>query len=88
VTLAPGERVQARLHAAAGHTRLPLYVRGRAGVVHTLRGRFPFPDDLARYGRADEQALYSVRFHARDLWGTGDHEVYLDLFESYLEVPS
>jgi nitrile hydratase subunit beta len=84
----PGDHVLARLHSAPGHTRLPLYVRGRVGVVHALRGHFPFPDDLARYGKADKQALYSVRFHARDLWGAGDHDVYLDLFESYLEVPS
>ncbi len=86
MTLAPGDLVHARLHAASGHTRLPLYVRGRAGVVHELRGHFPFPDDLARYGKAGKQALYSVRFHARDLWGDGEHDVYLDLFESYLEV--
>jgi nitrile hydratase len=29
--------------------------------------------------------VYSVRFRASDLWGEGDHDVYLDLLESYLE---
>jgi hypothetical protein len=88
VTLAPGQAVRARLHAAPGHIRLPLYVRGRAGTVHALRGRFPLPDDLVRHGQSDPQALYSVRFAARELWGpaAGDHGVYLDLYESYLEV--
>ena len=80
----PGRAVRARLHGAPGHTRLPGYVRGRPGTVHALRGRFPFPDEAARHGRAEPQALYCVRFAARDLWGTGDHDVYLDLFESYL----
>jgi hypothetical protein len=88
VSLRPGQPVRARLHAAPGHTRLPLYVRGRAGVVHALRGHFPLADELARTGTADPEPLYSVRFAARDLWGddAGDHDVYLDLFESYLET--
>jgi hypothetical protein len=87
VTLAAGQPVRTRLHAAPGHTRLPLYARGRPGTVHALRGHFPFADDLARHGRAEEQALYSVCFTATDLWGAeaGEHLVYLDLFESYLE---
>ena len=84
----PGDAVRARLHAAAGHTRLPLYVRGRVGTVHALRGHFPFPDEIARHGSAGRQALYNVRFLASDLWGedAGSHHVYLDLFESYLKV--
>jgi nitrile hydratase subunit beta len=86
VNLAPGQRVRTRLHSAAGHTRLPTYVRGRPGVVHALRGHYDLPDDLDAVNR---QALYSVRFLARDLWGAdaGAHVVYLDLYESYLEVP-
>lgn len=84
MSFAPGQRVRTRSHATAGHTRLPGYARGRQGVVHAVRGRFPFPDEMARAGRAQPQALYCVRFAARDLWGEGDHEVYLDLFEDYL----
>ncbi len=81
-----GQPVRARLLSAAGHTRLPLYVRGRPGVVCALRGHFPLPDELARHGVAPSEALYSVRFAARDLWGedAGDHDIYLDLYESYL----
>ena len=84
----PGDVVRARLHSAPGHTRLPLYVRGRVGTVHALRGHLPFADELARTGSAPRQALYSVRFLATDLWGAdaGSHQVYLDLFESYLEA--
>ncbi|HEU5471491.1 MAG TPA: SH3-like domain-containing protein [Actinophytocola sp.] len=88
MTLEPGLAVRTRLHSASGHTRLPIYVRGRPGTVHALRGHFPFPDELARHGRAEPQALYCVRFLATDLWGpdAGEHRVYLDLFESYLEI--
>jgi nitrile hydratase len=82
VSYTPGQAVRARLRSAPGHTRLPLYVRGRPGVVCALRGEFPFPDTLASH----VEQLYSVRFAARDLWGedAGDHDIYLDLYESYL----
>lgn len=63
----PGQAVRARLHARSGHTRLPLYVRGRHGTVHAVRGRFPLADEVARTGAAEPEALYSVRFAARDL---------------------
>jgi hypothetical protein len=55
--------------------------------VYALRGQFLQADESARNGHAEPEALYSVRFHARDLWGpdAGDHDVYLDLFHSYLE---
>ena len=86
MTFTVGEPVRARLSAASGHTRLPLYVRGRSGVVHAVRGEFPLADALARDGVSRPEALYSVRFAARDLWGAdaGDHHIYLDLYESYL----
>lgn len=86
MSYAPGQPVRTRLHAAPGHTRLPLYVRGRPGVVRALRGQFPLPDELAKQGVAVPEELYSVRFAARDLWGedAGDHDIYLDLYESYL----
>ena len=86
MTFTPGHPVRARLLSVSGHTRLPLYVRGRPGVVCALRGEFPLPDELARHGVAVPEALYSVRFAARDLWGAdaGDHDIYLDLYESYL----
>ena len=56
----------------AVRTRLsarPGYARGRAGTVHMRRSA----------------EVYSVRFRAADLWGEGDHDVYLDLLERYLE---
>jgi nitrile hydratase subunit beta len=81
----PGERVRARAAMPPGHNRLPGYVRGRVGVVHAVRGRFPFPDEVARAGWAEPAMLYSVCFLARDLWGAGEHRVFVDLFEGYLE---
>jgi nitrile hydratase subunit beta len=86
VSLAPGQRVETRLRARPGHTRLPLYARGRTGTVAAYRGSFRLPDDLVRHGDAEPRSLYSVRFDSRDLWGADAeaHDVYLDLFEDYL----
>ena len=42
-----GERVRARNINPAGHTRLPRYARGKAGVVVRDHGVFVFPDTNA-----------------------------------------
>jgi len=83
-----GQRVRARNMNPLGHTRLPRYARGRAGVVERDRGVQAFPDTNV-YGRGENpQHVYSVRFAARELWGaeaSARDSVYLDLWEDYLE---
>lgn len=83
---APGSRVVTYLHDPPHHTRLPRYARGKRGVVIEPEGRAELADVSAR-GHADApvEQVYAVRFEARDLWGEGDHQVVLDLWESYLE---
>jgi len=86
VSLPPGTRVRARLGDPDHHTRVPRYVRGHTGVIVEDTGQWPLPDDVAR--RIDPprvETVYAVRFPAVDLWGSGDHSVILDLWESYLE---
>lgn len=81
-----GTLVRARNINPTGHTRLPRYARGRAGEIITLHGTHVFPDSSA-HGRGDDpQWLYTVRFSAKELWGsaTPDH-IHLDLWEPYLE---
>jgi nitrile hydratase len=83
-----GQRVRARNMHPAGHTRLPRYVRGHAGVVTHVHGAHVLPDSNAA-GRGEcPQWLYTVRFSAQQLWGeaadpTGS--VSVDAWESYLE---
>ena len=86
---AVGEAVRARNLHPAGHTRLPGYVRGKAGEVIGYRGAHVFPDSHAALEGEDPRHLYAVRFSAAALWGNeappGD-SVTLDLFEPYLEA--
>lgn len=85
---APGDRVRARNDHVPTHTRLPRYVRGRAGAIVSNQGCFVLPDSNA-HGRGESPAwCYSVRFTAEELWGAGAEagsEVMVDLWEPYLE---
>ena len=72
----------------AGHTRLPRYARGRAGIVEADRGGYVFPDASAEGSGEAPQRLYTVVFSGRELWGEDADptlSVSLDLWESYLE---
>lgn len=84
----PGDTVIARTHNPAGHTRLPRYVRGRRGVVDRDHGAFVLPDTHAMGLGECPQHVYSVRFAARDLWGSEAcprDRVHVDLWDVYLD---
>lgn len=83
---APGDRVRTRAVDPDGHTRLPLYARGRTGRVREVTGTWPLADEVAA-ARPEPRVepVYSVAFAARELWGEGTHEVTLELWQSYLE---
>ncbi|HEX6470116.1 MAG TPA: SH3-like domain-containing protein [Streptosporangiaceae bacterium] len=81
----PGDRVITRAYDPDHHTRVPRYVRGHVGEVVEVQGTWPLPDDRAQGAAAPwVEPVYTVRFAAAELWGTGDHEVTVDLWQSYL----
>ena len=71
-------RVAARRHE--GHHRTPGYVKGKTGRIERVYASFTNPETRA-YGKdgLPEQRLYSVGF------AHGDHRVYVDIFEHWLE---
>ena len=81
----PGDLVTTRTTDPAHHTRVPRYARGRVGTIVEREGAWPLADVNAVQPGAPVEAVYAVRFAARDLWGEGDHVVVLDLWSSYLE---
>jgi nitrile hydratase len=84
----PGDAVRARNLHPATHTRLPRYVRGRAGTVERNRGARAFPADGSLGSEETSQHLYLVRFSARELWGEAVNprdSVHIELYDSYLE---
>lgn len=85
---AVGQNVRSSTASPKGHTRLPLYARGRVGEVVLHHGAHVFPDANAHGLGECPQHLYAVRFSARELWGpqaSPRDSVTLDLWESYLE---
>lgn len=85
---AVGDRVRARAEPSAGHTKLPRYVRGHAGVVEARQPGHLLPDTHAHFRGENPQHVYTVRFESDELWGP-DVEPFtltIELYESYLEA--
>jgi len=83
-----GERVRAVTINPRGHTRLPRYVRGKTGEIAGVQGCHVFPDSNARGKGENPHWLYSVRFDARELFGSGaeaGNMVMVDCWGAYLE---
>jgi nitrile hydratase subunit beta len=86
VSYEAGARVRVKAGDPDHHTRVPRYVRGHTGVIVAAIDQWPLPDDSARgIEPPREETCYAVRFSAADLWGSGDHAVTVDLWESYLD---
>ena len=86
MSFAVGATVRVKAEDPDQHTRVPRYVRGHTGVIVAAIDRWPVPDDSARgIDPPREETCYVVRFSASDLWGSGDHVVHVDLWESYLD---
>lgn len=86
---AVGDRVRSKSFDPPGHTRLPAYARGKAGVVTAVHGCHVFPDTNAHDQGEQPQWLYNVEFEAVELFGaTADplSKVSVDAFEPYLEA--
>jgi len=83
-----GNPVRTASLIGSDHTRLPGYVRGRIGRIHSYHGPQIFADASAR-GDMRREPLYTVAFAAADLWpeAAGRRDViYVDVWESYLET--
>jgi len=88
---AVGQRVRVRAVFPPGHIRTPYYTRGHVGMIESLAGIDPNPEQLA-YGRRDQPPvpLYRVRFRQPELWpaytGSAQDTTVVDIFEHWLEA--
>lgn len=85
-----GQQLRVRNIHPEGHTRVTNYTRGKIGTVHRVNAQaWVFPDTRAHYQGENLQAVYTLRFPARTLWGDDHAEpnlfVYIDLSENHLE---
>jgi len=85
-----GEPVTIADRAHRGHHRTPAYLKGKPGRVERVHAAFRNPETRA-YGDdgLPRMPLYLVSFARSDLWpgarASGDHRVYVDVFEHWLE---
>ena len=85
---AVGDRVRTRVVHPTGHTRLPRYARGKAGVVERVHGAHVLADASAHGAGERPEWLYGVRFDGRELWGADADAgltVTIEAWESYLD---
>lgn len=85
---AVGAAVRTRVVHPTGHTRLPRYARGKAGVVERVHGAHVLPDTNAHGAGERPEWLYTVRFTGGELWGADAQPgltVTIEAWESYLE---
>lgn len=76
-----------------GHAHLPLFMRGKNGVVERRLGDFAFPempapDGTTKARESSRQPVYSVRFAARELWGPdapGRDAMNFSIWHDYLK---
>ena len=83
-----GQSVRTKNHQPAGHCRLPSYARGSIGTIVARHGPHVFADTNARHEGENPCPLYTVRFEAKELFGSdGDptQSVSIDVWEPYLE---
>ena len=83
-----GMAVRTKEMHPAGHTRLPRYARGKAGVIEIVHGAHVYPDAHAHGLGEQPHWLYCVAFAATELWGRDADpasSVSVDCWEPYLE---
>lgn len=86
----PGTAVRVLDLPIEGHLRVPVYVRGKVGVIERWCGPYLNPEDLA-YGRTDGPVvhLYQVEFSQHELWpdydGPRTDRLFIEIYEHWLE---
>jgi nitrile hydratase len=86
----PGDAVRILDSNPPGHRRVPVYARGRRGVIERVCGEFANPEELA-YGfdGLPKRPLYRVRIPQTDIWpdykGNAKDMLELEIYEHWLE---
>jgi nitrile hydratase subunit beta len=86
---AVGDSVMVRNPPAAGHTRLPGYLRGHPGrIERVFEGNYAYFCSTGADGLGEPVPVYVVRFDSRDIWGEQAEPnagpLYAEIYESYL----
>jgi nitrile hydratase len=84
---AVGDTVTTLTAVESDANKLPLYVRGRTGVVESIQPAHVFPETHARFLGEKPQHVYSVRFTSTELYGPDAEkfDLTIEIFDDYLQ---
>ena len=89
--LSPGDRVRVDERFPVGHYRVPLYVRGKSGVVDSILQPAEINNEEEGFGRnaGMKRHYYRIVFALTDLWpiyvGSLKDALAIEIFETWLE---
>lgn len=87
----PGQRVRVANRYPAGHYRLPVYLRGKAGTVEAVIEPVAVDNEEEGFGRnaGSKRHYYRVAFPMTEVWagysGRPTDSLHIEIFESWLE---
>jgi len=86
-----GDRVRVLNRSPIGHYRVPIYLRGRAGVVERVLEPRQLDNEREGFGlnAGDKRHYYRVVFSLQELWpgyaGSPSDNLRIEVFETWLE---
>ncbi len=86
----PGDAVRIHDRNPGLHNRVPVYARGRTGIVEQLIGEYGQPESLGYGGDGKpRQMVYQVHLRQADLWpdyqGQPQDILEIEIFEHWLD---
>ena len=88
---APGDRIRILTRSPVGHYRVPIYLRGKTGVVETVIEPAGIDNEEEAYGRnaGMERHYYRVSLPMTEIWpdyvGSPRDGLHIEIFETWLE---
>jgi nitrile hydratase subunit beta len=87
----PGDTVRVMSRSPIGHYRVPIYLRGKQGVVEKVMEPVQLDNEREGYGQngGDKRHYYRVAFPMTELWadyaGPAHDKLNIEVFENWLE---
>ena len=86
-----GDRIRILTRSPVGHYRVPLYLRGKAGVVETVIEPAGIDNEEEAYGRnaGMKRHYYRIALPMTEIWadyeGSPRDGLHIEVFETWLE---
>ncbi len=84
-----GQSIRVRNIHPPGHTRVTAYTRDKIGIIERVNAQaWVLPDTRAHYKGENLQAVYTIKFSAKTLWGPQaetNQFLFIDLSEDHIE---